>query len=100
VAAHGAALDSLRRWRQVARNGGLASSIDATIVRVQAHLDLAHALQSSLGGALDTARMTPPTVPLAPRAETPATPLGSQQPDTVTARLGKTTKLDSTRRRP
>lgn len=99
VANHGAAIDSLRRWRQVARNGGLASSIDATLVRVQAHLDRAHSIQSALGGALDTGATTPPTVPLAPRVETPATPLGSQKPDTVTARLGKTTRIDSARAR-
>jgi predicted outer membrane protein len=90
VATHAQALDSLRRWRTVTRDEGLAASLDAAIARVDVHLAQARTLQTALGGTTDSSAMAPPgVIPLSPeRAETPATPLGSQKPDTVTSRLG------------
>lgn len=89
VAMHAQALDSLRRWRSVTRDGGLAAALEGTIPRVEAHLEQARALQGALGGAADSGAGGAPPVPLTPEAvETPATPLGAQKPDTVTGRLG------------
>ena len=99
IAAHGQALDSLRLWRQAVRSDDLGRALDAAAATVQEHLQHARSLQDALGGGADSASMTPPTAPLTPeRAETPATPLGRQKPDTATSRLGRPTRPDGARR--
>ncbi|MDQ3996819.1 MAG: DUF4142 domain-containing protein [Gemmatimonadota bacterium] len=55
VSAHSMALDSLQRWVARTRPGAVRAGIEASIPKVQAHLDRARAIQASLGGMISGA---------------------------------------------
>ena len=83
VANHQMALDSLSRWRQVARDASLGAALDEGMTRVRAHLAQARSIQSALGGG-DTTGMTPsPALLKKPDVQKPGGVLGTQKPDTA-----------------
>jgi hypothetical protein len=56
---HTAALDSLRRWRQAARDPGLRAALATALPKVEAHLERAKQLQAALAGP-DSLKVAPP----------------------------------------
>ncbi|GLC23908.1 DUF4142 domain-containing protein [Roseisolibacter agri] len=99
VADHSQAMDSLRHWRGAVRDGGLRTALDGALAKVQEHLDEARAIQSALGGGVDSAGSPRPVPQLRPAEifQAPAQ-LDQQRPDTATARSQRQVRPDTTRR--
>ena len=100
VADHRMALDSLQRWRQVARDDALRRALDAAMQKVGAHLEQAQSLQRTLGGGGSASEMTPPPAStLGPtQVEKPGGRIGTQKPDTTVRPTPTRPRADSARR--
>jgi putative membrane protein len=98
VADHATAMDSLQLWRGAVRDEGLRTALDGALAKVQEHLNGARAIQTALGGGVDSAGSPWPAPRLAPtEIRQSAGALDQQPPDTLIGRTARTSRPDTTR---